>query len=274
MQLPERTIQIHMHHHLRSNMSQSHAARAMADFACFVAAQPTMEETAQHLVLTSMRDFETRGAQIYAFHPAGIIALVGSFGVVHPSLPLPHEFSIWEHVPAADAIRQDMPIHFESPAGPTRECTRMTEGGNAHYATSVFPLKLGSIRLGALQLDHLSLPKTKHYFESLSGVCTILGLYLALLSPQSVPAKKSKAFSLRDNLPLRLSTRQSAILQFLSRGFTNPQIAQRIGFSDSTVRQETMVIYRFLGVHDRREAVRAASDRGLLTAVQPANAIG
>jgi DNA-binding NarL/FixJ family response regulator len=45
---------------------------------------------------------------------------------------------------------------------------------------------------------------------------------------------------------------------------TNPQIAARIGFSDSTVRQETMAIYRFLGAEGRRDAVQIASLRGLL----------
>ena len=62
-----------------------------------------------------------------------------------------------------------------------------------------------------------------------------------------------------------LTARQIRILHLLAEGMTNPQIAARIGFSDSTVRQETMAIYRFIGADCRRDAVHIAGLRGLLS---------
>ena len=61
-----------------------------------------------------------------------------------------------------------------------------------------------------------------------------------------------------------LSTRQARILQLMSNGYTNPQIASRIGFSTSTVRMESLAIYRALGVHDRQNAVIAGRALGLV----------
>lgn len=55
-----------------------------------------------------------------------------------------------------------------------------------------------------------------------------------------------------------LTTRQVIILRAMARGLTNGQIAQQISFSESTVRLESMCIYRHYGVHSRAEAVQAA----------------
>jgi DNA-binding CsgD family transcriptional regulator len=60
-----------------------------------------------------------------------------------------------------------------------------------------------------------------------------------------------------------LTRRQCRILHLLARGLTNPQIAARVGFSTSTVRLETLTIFRALGVHDRKHAVEAAEALGL-----------
>jgi DNA-binding NarL/FixJ family response regulator len=66
-----------------------------------------------------------------------------------------------------------------------------------------------------------------------------------------------------------LTPRQCRILHLLAHGLTNPQIAARVGFSTSTVRLETLKIFRALGVHDRVRAVEAAHSLGLLVIDDP-----
>jgi DNA-binding NarL/FixJ family response regulator len=63
-----------------------------------------------------------------------------------------------------------------------------------------------------------------------------------------------------------LTPRQQVILKAMSLGRTNSQIARSIGFSESTVRVESMAIYRYFGVHSRHEAVAAARLTGELLA--------
>lgn len=65
-------------------------------------------------------------------------------------------------------------------------------------------------------------------------------------------------------IPSALSARQMAILQGMAEGLTNRQIAQRICFSESTVRLESMAIYRHFGVHSRVHAVSVARSEGFL----------
>ena len=61
-----------------------------------------------------------------------------------------------------------------------------------------------------------------------------------------------------------LSQRQQRILTLLALEKTNRSIAAELGFSESTIRQETLRLYRTLGVNSRSDAVRVARAIGLL----------
>lgn len=52
-----------------------------------------------------------------------------------------------------------------------------------------------------------------------------------------------------------LSDRQIEVLEFMLKEQTNPQIARKLNLSESTIRQETMKIYRRLGVRNRQEVI-------------------
>lgn len=62
----------------------------------------------------------------------------------------------------------------------------------------------------------------------------------------------------------QLTPRQITVLRMMSAGMPNRVIADRIGFSESTVRHETMAIYKVFGVGDRRTAALIARTRGLI----------
>ena len=51
-----------------------------------------------------------------------------------------------------------------------------------------------------------------------------------------------------------LSRRQNKILDLIKEKLTNREIGEELGYSESTIRQETMRIYRILGVGNRRGA--------------------
>ena len=57
----------------------------------------------------------------------------------------------------------------------------------------------------------------------------------------------------------QLSKRQKEILDLIVRDMTYQQIANRVGYSESTVKQEAMKIFRKLGVHNRNEVIRSLS---------------
>jgi DNA-binding CsgD family transcriptional regulator len=52
-----------------------------------------------------------------------------------------------------------------------------------------------------------------------------------------------------------LSNRQNEVLDFITQGLTNSQIAKRLNVSESTIRHDTMKIYRNLGLRNRAEVL-------------------
>ena len=62
-----------------------------------------------------------------------------------------------------------------------------------------------------------------------------------------------------------LSQRELEVLQLVSSGATNREVAERLFISEATVKTHLLHIYAKLGVNDRAAAVGAAFERGLLT---------
>ncbi|WP_233840491.1 response regulator transcription factor [Dyella sp. 2HG41-7] len=75
-------------------------------------------------------------------------------------------------------------------------------------------------------------------------------------SPSAAPAERSESRSLSD--------RESEILQFVARGFSNREIAELTGLSRFTIEGYTKSIYRKLAVSSRTAAVFEAKSMGLL----------
>jgi DNA-binding NarL/FixJ family response regulator len=65
-------------------------------------------------------------------------------------------------------------------------------------------------------------------------------------------------------LRLGLSERQVLVLHGLSTNLTINEIAESLGFSHSTVRQDSMVVYRVLGISGRNKIVDRARELQLL----------
>ena len=61
-----------------------------------------------------------------------------------------------------------------------------------------------------------------------------------------------------------LTLREVDVLRLIAAGLTNPQIADRLAYSLSTIRADSVQIYRKLGVRGRSEAVSVALQRRLI----------
>ena len=61
-----------------------------------------------------------------------------------------------------------------------------------------------------------------------------------------------------------LTPRQLRVLAFMSEGMTNAEIAKEIMLSESAIRQETVKIYKALGVKSRGEATKKARALGII----------
>ncbi len=105
-----------------------------------------------------------------------------------------------------------------------------------------------------------SLPENPASAPFMSSIVSLLELRVAM-------AKGSNARKTLVSVPegeVEFTERQQRILERIQDGKTNKSIARELGFSESTIRQETLRLYRSLGVNSREDAVIAARVKGLL----------
>ena len=246
-------------------------SRGMLGLTRFLMNRPNCDQVAEHLVLTLLTGFDVRAAAISHFAGSGTLHLVGSFGVSAEDLDRYRATSLWDSTPVADAVRAGEPLILPESSLVAERYPWLAGEGRVPAPVAVWPLALPQERVGALVL-HLAGPVDEASLRiDVSGIVAVLALYLSLTGgtdPASGngadPHARGSSATRAAEAPERLSDRQLEILRLIARGMTNPQISHRIGFSESTVRQESMAIYRFLGVNGRRDAVRVAHARGIL----------
>lgn len=113
---------------------------------------------------------------------------------------------------------------------------------------------VGSVNTFCSKKSSLALAEEEFFFtigEILAVEMTIVQGSLILEKEKSIPRKSSE---------FALTSRQWTILGGIQKGRTNHEIALDLEFSESLVRQETVQIYRKLGVAGRREILESGHD--------------
>jgi DNA-binding CsgD family transcriptional regulator len=270
-------------------------SRAMLDIVRFLMTRPTCDQIAQHLVLNLLNAHKPRAAVISLFGVDGSLHAVGAFGMAPPLLEAFKTLSLWDSSPMSDAVRSGDPVVLGTIDDVQERYPWLCTVDNPCDPMAVWPLSLPSQRVGAVQVSFTEAPQLDDLRADMTGVAAVLALYLSLLtsgaaSPdravglleredrssgfpvaslslvEGLGAEEPVNHATRKPPPGQLTERQMRILGLMAKGLTNSQISKRVGFSESTVRQETMAIYRYFGVGGRREAVRLAGMRGMLDA--------
>ena len=99
--------------------------------------------------------------------------------------------------------------------------------------------------------------------ENLSLI-EIMGKVCALYLLSELPELKQSNSTEKIASQLQFSARQLQIINGFVEGKTNHELAEDLGFSVSTVRHETMDIFRLLGASDRKEAAKIAQERSIV----------
>ncbi|MFN8170349.1 MAG: helix-turn-helix transcriptional regulator [Candidatus Nanopelagicales bacterium] len=271
-------------------------SRAMLDMVRFLMSRPSCDQISQHLVLNLFNAHRPRAAVIALFGADGSLHAVGAFGMTAAALEAYKALSLWDSSPMSDAVRSGEPVILDSAEEAQEQYPWLGTKDSPYDPMAVWPLSLPSQRVGAVQLTFTDSPDRDQLRADVTGVAAVLALYLSLLSTvtpaterighlleredRGGPGFPAASLSLVDGpqldepgpaparrpAPGSLTDRQLRILGLMAKGLTNSQISKRVGFSESTVRQETMAIYRYFGVGGRREAVRLAGMRGMLDA--------
>lgn len=109
------------------------------------------------------------------------------------------------------------------------------------------------------------IPKTHDGESLLSAIRLVLsgGVYVPpdLFQPATELSDTVSQPAARPEMP-KLTPRQRNVLEMLSRGYSNREIARRLGISEGTIKIHVAAIFKAFGVSNRTQAVIAASGYG------------
>lgn len=201
----------------------------------------------RQVVYSGFANGHTRGCALFYLDNTSHLKPVASYGEVIENSP---ELSAWDDSPLAEAIRLKTAV-----TGPIQ--IRETE-----FAVLAFPLVSNGIPSG---LAAVFMDKTEQKIElppELSQLFSKLGaFYLESLHIDPTGGGASlETETIEDP-----TKRQLSILNHIDDGMINGEIAQELMLSESTIRQETVRIYKTLGVGNRLEAVKKAKALGFLS---------
>lgn len=258
--------------------------------------RPTMDEVAQYLALSGIPALNPWQVAIYAIDFTSRLRLLGSFGLERGRGDLDGKSGLDTPL-VSDVLRWRRP---------QTNLTLAARGGavageSIEDPQLIWPLATPSRLRGVLQLRFSSEAIDECAEIEAASVAPVLSLLLELLSAPEEAGGNGfvKAWGVMSahpdgdapshnghprhasadwrrgidrGRPRALSARQQRVLELMAQGMTNGQIARSLKFSESTVRQETMAIYRYLQVPGRVEAVEVAVERGLLPQPDPVSA--
>lgn len=198
-------------------------------------------ELCRKFVHSTLSTGNTVGSQIVAIDQRGNVREIASYGLVSA---IDAELNLWDESSLSKSINQKKITSLES---------------KDKYQI-VIPFYLQEAPVGALILysneswDENALDDASERILAKWGA-----FYLETNGLQSRASHSSKV--VREN---ELTSRQLDILSMMASGLTNAQIAKNLLVSESTIRQETVRIYRALGVESRVEASKKGKALGLI----------
>lgn len=202
------------------------------------------------IVHSEISQTAAQGCHMFSLDTDAKLKVVSGYGTACPDTPA--ALSVWDEHPVADCVRYKE-AQFQS-------ASQKTDQG-----VLAIPLLKDAIPIGALALVVDKRVRTVPIHESLMPILSKLGTYV--LSTMAASIGRDQAGGLIENKETNgeeLTSRQLRILELMADGMVNVEIARELMVSESTVRQETVRIYRALGVPNRFDASKKARALGLI----------
>lgn len=204
----------------------------------------------KHLVDKTLASFDLISLYFFRSDNDGKLRFAGGHNLDSRVTDKWPEFDIETELPLTDCVRNRQFIWLNGKEEWESQYPLMKDYPiNPELKTFInIPLHVEGHPIACLGLSSRSdIKRSGELGSFIMAVSSVAGLYAANL-PEFKGARQ-EGISRRV-----LSRRQNNILNLMREKLTNREIGDELGYSESTIRQETMRIYHILGVGNRREA--------------------
>ena len=234
--------------------------KLLADLAKTVLDDPSPDQFLSHITNKTLANIEARGAILGIIEREGFLDLQGAYGyeknMVEPFMRIP----LWTPMPITDAARSGEISVFSSAKELIKVYPHLSEFGQSDEAVTVSaPIKYRNTVIGAIGFTSMKMPREGFKnSEATQGVLALCGLYIRNLLVNRTPTTKDYSAGMKT-----LSPRQKQIINLFKEDLTTDQMAERLKYSSSTIKQDIIKIYSVFGVNSRSAVVELAKKAGL-----------
>ncbi len=242
-------------------------------------ANPTSDSIARFLVLDTFSAFEPTALLLGLLQSDGTFKVVGHFGLNEAIEKEALAIARRQVNPFSQAMQKDKVLIFGGLeklfSNPLDQVEVESDISSLEYALAwpIYLLGAGlSFAKEEVALDSLD----ELFFRAIGGMLALHHMYTSTLSDINdglssvTPDGGQRGDPPLSNVGLvvftdksgDLTSRQKIIVEELRRGKTNATIAHDLNFSSSLIRQETMEIYRKMGISGRKELLEEESSEG------------
>ena len=232
----------------------------LADLAQTVLDDPKPDQFLSHIVNKTLASIDARGAILGVIEREGFLDLQGSYGfasdLVDPYMRIP----LWTPMPITDAARSGEISLFKTPQEMIKVYPHLSQFSDTEAGVTISaPIKYRNTVLGAIGVTTLKPPQPAFMkSETTQGVLALCGLYIRNLLANRATTTKDYSAGMKT-----LSTRQKQIINLFKEDLTTDQMAERLKYSSSTIKQDIIKIYSVFGVNSRSAVVELAKKAGL-----------
>jgi DNA-binding NarL/FixJ family response regulator len=254
-------------------------SRNVSEFIAFLTMHPSLDEVCRRLVAQWPVAGAIDQAAIGLLGNDGRITFCGRFGYEYKVAEGNARSTIWDQLPCSLAVSNQRVVVITERPDIHDQFPQLAISMPDISSVLAAPLISNSTSYGVCVVS--STGPLRHVQESVAiftEYCLALSLYVfsqrgnypggeslgTNTNTNTAPSTPTDSPRRHTLVPNVLSDRQLTVLSYLAQGHSNRQIGKLMGFSESTIRQETMAIYAFFGVSGRREAVEAAISRNMV----------
>jgi len=217
-----------------------------------------LQDLAKYLTLKTFSECEPYAIYIMKLTAEASLEIIESFGLTSEqssgwkTVPLDHD------VPASDAVKEDRLVWIADRADWEEHYPHLMHYPGSEKLKTLInaPLYLTGSPIGVLGVmcgkEHKATSEEIAFVDIVAG---LVSLHISKAQSRKLELEERSAY---------LTKRQITILEMISHQMTNMPIARELGYSESTIRHETMRIYELLQASGRRDAVGIARKLNLI----------
>ena len=233
----------------------------IASLAKAVQDNPNPYQLTSHIALKTLSALDCRSVAIGIIQREGFLDLIGNYGLGEDTVSPFTRMPLWTLNPMTDAARTGEFVHVNSTQEMhSRYPVMASVKERPSEITVAAPIKFRNITIGSIAFGVIKPPPSGYETHPLTeALLAITGLYLRSYSEHKVENGRNHAEAAKT-----LTARQKQIIKLFIEDLTTDQMADRLRYSPSTIKQDIIKIYDIFGVSSRSEVVKLAEQAGIL----------